>query len=64
MFHLRRGFTAASNDFEFVAVAVAVFGEESEQALAATVGPLVEVPVMLGLVFVLRAMEGRWWGRE
>ncbi|KAI1630887.1 putative arsenite efflux transporter [Biscogniauxia mediterranea] len=56
-----QSFTAASNNFELaIAVAIATYGPHSDQALASAVGPLIEVPVMLGLVYVVRWMANRW----
>ena len=54
-------FTAAGNNFELaIAVSIGTFGATSGEALAGTIGPMIEIPVLVGLVYVMLWLRPRW----
>ncbi|MEB3325037.1 MAG: arsenical-resistance protein, partial [Cyanobacteriota bacterium] len=58
-------FTAAGNNFELaIAVCISIWGVSSQQALAGVIGPLIEVPVLVSLVYLSLALRSRLRGRR
>jgi len=58
-------FTAAGNNFELaIAVCISIWGVSSQEALAGVIGPLIEVPVLVSLVYLSLALKRRCWGSD